>query len=500
MRVSTTILDPDDAVRLIPDGATIAFAASGGGLVEPDGLCQAIRRRYEHCEQPRDLTLIHALGIGDGETKGLNAFGSPGMVRRIIGGHWSWAPPLQRLAESGAVEAHVWPAGVISTWLRELGARRPGLITRTGLDTFVDPNETPDALVERVILGGRAYLWFRPIEVNVAIVRASRADTEGNLVFDREAAKLDVLAAALAASAGDGTVIAQVQEVVEVGALDPRTVHVPGLLVDVVVPIAEQWQTYAARYDPALSGESRAAQISLTETDDLAKRIVARRAAQEIRKGETIAVGFGASAEVVNVLAAQGRLDDVTICIEQGHIGGVPEAGDLFGAARNSRAILASTDAFDMISGGVVDLALLGMGETDASGAINVSHLGALVGPGGFIDIAQNADRLVFCGTFTAKGLRLGLLDGGLCIQEEGQIHKFVSEVRAATVRTASPACRATSVTWVTERAVFEFIDGRIELTEVAPGVSISEDIAAHMGFAPRITRPQVMDAGLFTA
>lgn len=500
-RVKTTnIFEPDDAVQSIPDDATIAFAASGGGLVEPDALCQAMRRRFERDGHPRNLTLIHALGIGDGQSRGLNAFGVPGMVRRIIGGHWSWAPPLQQLAETGAVEAHVWPAGVISTWLRELGACRPGLITKTGLDTFVDPDETPDAMVERVILGSDTYLWYRPLDVDVAIVRASRADTAGNLVFDREAAKLDVLAAAQAAAANDGTVIAQVEEVVAAGELDPRTVHVPGLLVDSVVPVVDQWQTYAGKYDPTLSGERRTIDISFPETDHLAKRVVARRAAREVRDGETIAVGFGASADVVNVLAAQGRLNRVTICIEQGHIGGVPEAGDLFGAARNSQAILSSTDTFDMISGGVLDLALLGMGETDVSGAINVSHLGSVVGPGGFIDIAQNAGRLVFCATFTTKGLRLSLANGGLCIDSEGHIQKFVNVVQAATLRTASPVCRATSVTWVTERAVLEFVDGRIELTEVAPGVSVNDDILAHMGFAPRVTSPRTMDASLFQA
>lgn len=496
----TRVLEPDDAVAGIADGTTIAFAASGGGLVEPDALCQAIRRRFERVGRPRGLTLVHALGIGDGDAKGLNAFGAPGMVSRVVGGHWSWAPPLQHLVEAGAVEAHVWPAGVISTWLRELGAKRPGLITTTGLDTFVDPCETSDGLVERLILGGETFLWFRPIEVDVAIVRATRADTAGNLVLDREAAKLDVLAAAQAAAADGGTVIAQVEEVVAAGELDPRTVHVPGLLVDTIVPVADQWQTYAGKYDPTLSGEARTTELALVETDHVAKRIVARRAAQEVRDGEAIAVGFGASADVVSVLAGQGRLDDITICIEQGHIGGIPEAGDLFGAARNSEAILSSTDTFDMISGGALDLALLGMGETDSTGAINVSHLGSVVGPGGFIDIAQNAARLVFCGTFTTKGLRVSLSDGRLCIDHEGKIHKFVSAVQAATLRTSSPVCRATSFTWITERAVFELIDGQLELTEVAPGASIAHDIVAHMDFAPRVNHPRTMDPRLFEA
>ena len=496
--MKATILEPDDAIASIRNGATIAFAASGGGLLEPDALCQAIRRRYENTGEPRDLTLVHALGIGDGQVRGLNAFGAEGMVRSVIGGHWSWAPSLQHLAKAGHVEAHVWPAGVISAWLRELGARRPGLITQTGIDTFVDPVESPDSMVERISLDGVDHLWFRPTNIDVAIVRASRSDTAGNLVFDREAAKLDVLAAAQAATANGGAVIAQVEEVVELGDLDPRAIHVPGLLVDIVVPVANQWQTYASKYDPTLSGELRATNISLTETDHLGKRIVARRAAQEVIDGEIIALGFGASADVIGVLAAENRLDAVTICIEQGHIGGVPEAGDLFGAARNSQAILSSTDTFDIIGGGILDLALLGMGETDATGAINVSHLGTVVGPGGFIDIAQNAARLVFCGTFTAKGLHLSISDGQLRIESEGSIQKFVDAVQAASVRTASPACRATSVTWITERAVFEFTQGELELVEVAPGISIADDIIAHMGFAPRVKNPRLMNPALF--
>ena len=161
----------------------------------------------------------------------------------------------------------------------------------------------------------------------------------------------------------------------------------------------------------------------------------------------------------------------MTVCIEQGHIVGIPEADDLSGAARISLAIMSSTDTFDMISGGVLDLALLGMGKTDATGAINVNHLGAVVGLGGFIDIAQNAERLVFCGTFTARGLRLSITDNELMIEQEGDIPKFVGAVRAATLHAASPACRASSVAWVTERAVFELTSAQIQLTEIAPGV-----------------------------
>ncbi len=492
------ILDPADAVALIQNGATVAFAASGGGLLEPDTICQAVRRSFEDEEQPRDLTLIHALGIGDGNAKGLNAFGSPGMLSRIIGGHWSWAPSLQRLAETGAVDSHVWPAGVISTWMREIGAGRPGLITRTGIDTYVDPRETPDDLVQLISLGDKEYLWYRPIPVDVAVVRATYADRAGNLVFDREAAKLDVLAAAQAAAADNGTVIAQVEEVVDRGELDPRSVHIPGLLVDVVVPSPNQWQTYAGKYDPTLSGERRSHGIRLVETDHLAKKIIARRAAQEVRSGDTIGLGFGASAGVANVLDVTGRLDHVTVCIEQGHVGGLPESGDLFGASRNSQAILSSTDTFDMIGGGVIDVALLGMGETDRGGAINVSHLGTVVGPGGFIDIAQNAARLVFCGTFTAAGLRISATDGRLSIDNEGSIRKFVARVRAATLRTASPVCRATSVTWVTERAVFQLEGDRLTLTEIAPGVSVEADILDQMEFRPKIESLRTMDPSLF--
>ncbi len=492
------VLDADEAVAQIPDGSTIAFAASGGGILEPDALCQALGRRYVREGAPGELTLVHALGIGDGKERGLNALAEPGMVRRIIGGHWSWAPPLQELASSGAIEAHVWPAGVISTWMREIGAGRPGVVTRIGIDTFVDPRENPDDLIEVVTLGDRDYLWFKPQRIDVALIRASRADRFGNLSFDDEAAKLDVQAAALAAAADGGRVIAQVREVCEPGELDPRRVHIPGLLVDAVVVEPDQWQTYAAPADAVLSGATRAELTSVEETSNVAKRIIARRAALEVAAGDTIAVGFGASADVVNVLAQQGRLDDITICIEQGHIGGVPEAGYLFGAARNSYAIIPSTETFDMIGGGVLDVALLGMGETDRTGAVNVSHLGTVVGPGGFIDIAQNAARLVFCGTFTAKGLVLGTDANGLRIESDGEVEKFVERVQAATVRTGSPACRATEVTWVTERCVFRLIDGQLALVEYAPGVSVSDDIVAHMGFEPVMANPTVMDSSLF--
>src|SRR6266480_3524549 len=402
-----------EAVGRIADGATVALTGSGGGVLEPDALLAALEQRFLTQAGPRRLTLLHAFGLGDRDRRGTNAFAHAGLTKRVIGGHWTWSPRMMELAAGEAIEAYAWPSGAISLLLREIGARRPGLITRTGLHTFVDPRQTggrannaaSEELVGLVELDGREYLHYRPMRVDVGLIRGTEVDPLGNIGCSEEPALLDVLAVAQAARAGGGSVLAQVKRA-QPDPLPPDRVVVPGPLVDVVVVAPGQWQTYAAEYDPSLCTATPGTVPAPGRTDPV-RAAIARRAALEVPAGSVVNVGFGVAAEVVDVLAEQGRLDEVTLAIEQGLFNGIPESGPLFGVAHGPTARLSSTAQFEMFAMGMLDTCCLGMAQLDATGSVNVSRFGAqIIGPGGFIDISQYARKAVFCGTFTAKGLR----------------------------------------------------------------------------------------------
>lgn len=494
-----------DAVAGIPDGATVALTGSGGGILEADTVLAALERRFLEHGTPRGLTVIHALGIGDRNRRGTNAFAHRGMTRRVIGGHWTWSPRMMRLAADGEIEAHAWPAGAISLLLREIGAGRPGLITRTGLHTFADPRHgggranaaARDGLVRLLELGGQEYLHYQPLRVDVALVRGTELDPLGNLGCAEEPAVLDVLAVAQAAKASGGTVIAQVKRLRE-DPLDPRDVVLPAPLLDVVVEAPGQWQTYAGEYDPALCGPDRSTHKHSSVADPV-RAAIARRAALEVPAGAVLNLGFGMSAQVVDILAEDGRLDEVTLAIEQGLFDGTPESGDLFGMSRGASARVSSTTQFDLFAMGMLDVCCLGMAQVDAAGSVNVSRFGnQIVGPGGFVDISQYARRAVFCGTFTTKGLRVDVYDGGIRIRTEGSVDKFVPAVEEITYSGPFAVAEGREAVYVTERAVFRLRFDGLELTEVADGVSIDRDILPHMGFRPIIRDVRPMPAEVF--
>jgi propionate CoA-transferase len=501
--VATTIADR--VVRDIAPGSTIALTGSGGGILEPDTVLAALEDSFLTRGTPRDLTIVHALGIGDRRRRGTNHFAHKDMVKRVIGGHWTWSPTMIDLVRNDEVEAYAWPAGAISQLLREIGARRPGLITRTGLDTYVDPRRgggrfSPSAtedLIELISMDGREYLRYKPFSVDVAIVRGDSVDPAGNITCSGEAAQLDALAVAQAAKASGGRVIAQVKTVLD-RPIDARLVHIPAVLVDVVVHAPTQWQTYASEFNPELSGDAPAHGRAPT-SDHPIRTLIARRAAAEIRDGDVLNVGFGVPDLVVGILADQGRLDGVTIAIEQGLIDGVPLSGDLFGAARGPKVMHPSTTQFDLFSGGILDVSCLGMAQVDASGAVNVSKIGGnIVGPGGFIDISQNSSRVIFCGTFTARGLDVEIVDDELVVRREGSVPKFVERVDQVTYSGELAVREGRTAMYVTERAVFVLTRDGLELVEVAPGIDIDRDILPQMGFRPIIRDVRPMDRSLF--
>jgi propionate CoA-transferase len=496
----------EDAVAAIPDGATVALTGSGGGVLEPGSLLAAVESRFLGTGSPRGTTLVHALGLGDRDRLGTNAFAHEGMVKRVIGGHWTWSPRMMKLAAEDRIEAYSLPSGAISLLLREIGARRPGLITRTGLHTFVDPRigggrvngAAREQIVELTEYDGAEYLRYRPFPVDVALIRGTVADRSGNIACPDEAALLDVTAVAQAAKASGGMVLAQVKRVSETP-LDPRDVVVPAILVDAITVCPDQWQTYAAEHDPALAGPTAPGGSFPVDLADPVRAAVARRAAMEVPAEAVLNVGFGMSAHVIDVLAEQGRLADITIAIEQGLFDGVPASGDLFGMSRGASARVPSTTQFDLFGMGMLDVCCLGLAQADATGSVNVSQFGGrVIGPGGFIDISQYARKAVFCGTFTAKGLRVDVRDGGIAIREEGQVPKFVQAVEQITYSGPFAVQERREAVFVTERAVFRLTPEGLELTEVAGGVDIERDILPHMGFRPLINDPRPMPPEVF--
>jgi len=492
------IISSDEAAAMVNSGSTVA---TGGfvGCGHPEALTNALEERFLKTGAPSGLTLVYAAGQGDGKNRGLNHLGHTGMLKRVIGGHWNLAPAMGKLAAENKIEAYNFPQGVISQLFREIAAGNPGRLTHIGLDTFVDPRRgggklnsvTNEDMVELISLHDREWLLYKAFPIHTGFLRGTSSDSFGNISFENEVLIAEALPLAQAVHNSGGKVIVQVSRIADDYSRHPQQIIIPGIFVDAVVVAgtSQHMQTFAEDFNPAYIQQGDSSKLPLAHLPPGARRIISRRALQEIKKNSIVNLGIGMPEGIALSAYEEGKIDDMVMTIEPGPVGGVPASGLSFGATSYPHAVISQTAMFDFYDGGGLDIAFLGLAECDRMGNVNVSKFsGRIAGIGGFMNITQTAKTVVFTGTFTAGGLEVLYKSGKLSILQEGKNKKFKPLVAHLTFSGPYALKNKQRVLYVTERAVFELCKEGIILTEIAPGMDITRDIIGQMDFTPAVS------------
>jgi len=507
----------EQAAELISDDQVVSVSSSSG-LGCPDAVLKALGARFEVSGKPQRITTIHPIAAGDMYgIDGIDHIAQKGLLKRVIAGSLPSgpssmpSPKIWQMIYANEVEAYNIPSGLLFHMHREAAAKRPGVLTKVGMDTYLDPaisggrmnDHTKEDVVTRVDFDGEEWLYLKSIPVDVTIIRGTTSDERGNIAMEDEGGYLGVYDQALAARNNGGIVIAQVKRIVAAGSIPPQQVRVPGVLVDYIVEDAEQMQTTQTQYDPAISGSIRRPANTFELIDWGPEKVIARRAAMELRKGEAVNLGFGISAQVPRILLEEGRAEDVTWVIEQGAVGGIPLLGFQFGCAANAQAIVPSPDQFTYFQGGGFDRSMLSFMQIDRYGNVNVSRLAArphvTAGVGGFVDITAHARNIVFSGYFTAGGLKISLEDGQVSILKEGKARKFVPDVEQISFSGKRAIEQKQNIIYITERCVIRLLEEGLTVIEIAPGIDLERDVLGQADIELAVSEDlKLMDPRLF--
>ena len=503
------VITAAEAADLINDGDTVAVGAFGlSGW--PEEIAAAVEARFLATSHPANLHVVQNCSTGDRRERGITRWGHEGMIKRWMGAHIGFSPGIVKLITENKIEAYVIPQGCMVNLWREIGAGRPGLITKVGLGTFVDPRieggkmntATTEDIYKVVDFEGEEYMFYKSFPVNVALLRGTEIDEKGNMTLSKDSGLTEQLAIATATKNSGGIVIAQAETLAAAGTLHPKDVVVPGILVDYIVIATDpraQWQTEVTEFNPSFAGDVRVPLHAFPVMELGSDKVIARRAAKELTRDAVVNLGVGLASNVASVASEEGVSDLMTLTTEIGVIGGVPAGGQDFGAAYNPEAMIVHNSMFDFYDGGGLDTTFLGLAETDQHGNVNVSKFGRPMGTGGFVNITQATPKVVFTGTFTSGGLETEIRDGKLVITQEGRRRKFKDHVEQITFSGDFATKKGTDVLYVTERCVFKLIDGKMTIIEIAPGIDLQTQILDLMDFTPVVSPDlQLMDPALF--
>ncbi|TDO99602.1 acyl CoA:acetate/3-ketoacid CoA transferase [Marinomonas balearica] len=490
------IISLEKAAELIPDNASVAWSTIGMSFFA-EAVAKSVEQRFLETGHPQNLTLIHDCGCGDGKGKGMSHLAYEGLVKRLISGHTGQAPKMANMISEDEIEAYLLPQGVLTTMWRQIAGNKPGVITKIGMGTYVDPlvsggkvtSLAKEDLVKRISIEEEEWLLYKTFPLDVVVIRATTADEDGNLSVEEEAMLAEILPMAQAVKNRGGIVIAQVKFIAERHSIHPKEVKVPGVLVDyiTVAPEEDHMQTIGTTYNPGLAGNSRVPLNAIPPMPFSDRKVIARRAAMELESNVMVNLGIGMPDGVASVAAEEQVTRHFTLTTELGTYGGIPASGPDFGAAWNADAIIEHEAQFDFYDGGGLDIAFLGLAQADQLGNLNVSKFGPkVVGPGGFINISQSAKKVVFCGTLE-NGAKLSFENGQAKVIQEGKVKKFVQSVDHITFSGAVAQANNKPVLFITERCVLELREEGMVLTEIAPGLDLERDVLSAMAFTPII-------------
>ncbi|MEL7568176.1 MAG: CoA-transferase [Dehalobacterium sp.] len=505
------VIRPEEIKDYIKDGSTVyTTGITLGGFAEEIAI--AIENSFLETGHPRDLTIYWPSGIGNRGDRGFAHLAHEGLIKRGVGGHFvGCGPKLTKLVKENKIEAYNFPQGIMATMARNIAARRPGIISKSGIGTYVDPRleggkmnsrtrECED-LIQVVQLEDEEWLYYKLPKIDVAIIRGSVADENGNISLYRESYNLCQLSVAQAAKACGGIVIAQVEHIVKAGSLHAKEVVIPGIIVDYLMigRPENHFQTGQTYFNPVYCGDIKIPLDAIKAEKLSVRKIIARRSAVEMPPGAILNMGVGIPEDVSSVTAEEKISHLFHMTTEAGAIGGVPASMHDFGCCYNVESIIEMGYEFDFYNSGVLDVAVLGVAQVDPMGNVNISKLnGEPIGCGGFIDVTQNAKKVIYCGTFTAGGLKVEVGDGKLHIVQEGKVKKFLNEVEQISFSAKYAVNVHQEVIYVTERAVFKLTPEGMELIEIAPGVDLEKDVLEQMEFKPIMNNVQLMPKELF--